>query len=70
MKEGSVSLKFEKVVEIGRFLRLKCFVGERILYWMRLSLFSQCKDLRMGEMWLKRAVLETARQQSTSALID
>jgi len=26
----SVSLKVEKVVEIGRFLRLKCFVGERV----------------------------------------
>jgi len=25
----SVHLKVEKVVEIGRFLRLKCFVGER-----------------------------------------
>jgi len=22
---------------------------------------SQCKDLRMGEIWLKRGVLETAR---------
>jgi len=31
------SLKVEKAVEIGRFLRLKRFVGERerTLYWMR-----------------------------------
>jgi len=28
-KSRSVSLKVEKVVDIGRFLRLKCFVGER-----------------------------------------
>jgi len=25
----SIRLKVEKVVEIGRFFRLKCFVGER-----------------------------------------
>jgi len=59
----SVSLKVEKVVEIGRFFRLKCFVGEReyYMYWMRWSILRQCKDLRMGEIWLKRGVLETAR---------
>jgi len=38
----NVSLEVEKVVEIGRFLRLKCFVGqrERTSYWMCWSILS------------------------------
>jgi len=34
-------------------------IGDRTFYWMRWSILSQCKDLRMGEIWLKREVLES-----------
>jgi len=60
-----VSLKVEKVVEIGTFLRLKCFVSDRknfVLY--ALINLSQCKDLRMGEIWLKWGVLANYASQT------
>jgi len=44
-----------KVFEIALFCG-----WEKTLYWMHWSIFSQCKDLMMGEIWLKWRVLQTA----------
>jgi len=54
-------LKVEKVVQIGRFLRLKRCVGEKENFVLDALILSQCKDLKIGEIWLKRGVLEAAR---------
>jgi len=57
-----VALNVKQVIEIGRFVGLKSFVGKRDNLVLNLcSILSQWRDLRTGVMCEHFGVLDTAR---------